>query len=318
MALSPNTIKALFGKLAPYADDAAVAVANYGDDVARAVVPYADDAAKAVTNYGDDVARAIATTPPASVANPKDLASLKERLVDKRLPYDHFTHIEPPAPASEIAGKFINDFSEDPLWGRFPRDTGVLGTLVTDLGSYEAFQPAKSPAGAITIPRMDTSELVVDALTPNSKWGKYEFELRPHKNTALGEWYTAQRNSKLERNLKPSPIEKIPTFKNAKDQNTLIDFLDTEDMLKRVKDATYGNIPGVSDADALAYVAEMPNLSYTDPETLEYLHTSLSRHYGTSKNLQNLFGSAPSTFLSNAEYEDALQKLFDALNKLPF
>lgn len=45
MSLNPNTIKALFGKLAPYADDVARGVANYGDDVARAVTPYVDDAA---------------------------------------------------------------------------------------------------------------------------------------------------------------------------------------------------------------------------------------------------------------------------------
>lgn len=35
MALNPNTIKALFGKLAPYADDVAEGVAKYGDDVAE-------------------------------------------------------------------------------------------------------------------------------------------------------------------------------------------------------------------------------------------------------------------------------------------
>lgn len=59
MALNPNTIKALFGKLAPYADDVAKGVVNYGDDVARAVVPYADDAAKAVVNYGDDALQIV-------------------------------------------------------------------------------------------------------------------------------------------------------------------------------------------------------------------------------------------------------------------
>lgn len=55
MALIPQSIKALFSKLAPYVDDVAKGVANYGDDVARGVATYGDDIAKGVANYGDDV-----------------------------------------------------------------------------------------------------------------------------------------------------------------------------------------------------------------------------------------------------------------------
>ena len=58
MALNPKTIKALFGKLAPMADDVAGAVANYGDDAARLIGEYGDDAARLVSNYGDDALRA--------------------------------------------------------------------------------------------------------------------------------------------------------------------------------------------------------------------------------------------------------------------
>lgn len=54
MALNPNTIKALFSKLAPYADDAAEGVTKYGDDAARLVANYGDDAL-AVANEVDDL-----------------------------------------------------------------------------------------------------------------------------------------------------------------------------------------------------------------------------------------------------------------------
>lgn len=59
MALNPKTIKALFGKLAPYADDVAGAVANYGDDALRLASNYGDDAARLVGEYGDDAANAL-------------------------------------------------------------------------------------------------------------------------------------------------------------------------------------------------------------------------------------------------------------------
>lgn len=54
MAINPNTIKALFGKLAPYADDVVEGVANYGDDALALVADKGDDVARAVANYGDD------------------------------------------------------------------------------------------------------------------------------------------------------------------------------------------------------------------------------------------------------------------------
>ena len=57
MAINPKTIKALFGKLAPMADDIAAGVAKYGDDAARAVANYGDDVAKALV--ADNAGRAL-------------------------------------------------------------------------------------------------------------------------------------------------------------------------------------------------------------------------------------------------------------------
>lgn len=65
MAINPNTIKALFSKLGgaakkalPLADDAAAAVANYGDDAARMAFANVDDLA-AATAQSDDIANII-------------------------------------------------------------------------------------------------------------------------------------------------------------------------------------------------------------------------------------------------------------------
>lgn len=59
MALNPNTIKALFGKLTPYADDIAKGVANYGDDAARLAANYGDDVATSVAKQSDNVAKSL-------------------------------------------------------------------------------------------------------------------------------------------------------------------------------------------------------------------------------------------------------------------
>lgn len=169
MALNPNTIKALFGKLAPLADDAAGAVAKYGDD-ALAVVDRVDD-----------------FLPPATVTNPKALAGLKERLIDKRLPYDHFTYIKPPASASKASAEFVEGFNDPMSWGRFPRYTKTLGAVDADLfASGDAIVPKGS---AVSVPEMPTSGLVVNR-GQRDDWRVRGFELRPHKNTALGRWYS--------------------------------------------------------------------------------------------------------------------------------
>lgn len=53
MAINPKAIKALFGKLAPMADDVAGAVANYGDDAAKLIATKGDDVLR-VANKVDD------------------------------------------------------------------------------------------------------------------------------------------------------------------------------------------------------------------------------------------------------------------------
>jgi hypothetical protein len=85
MALNLNTIKALFGKLAPMADDVAGVVANYGDDAARLVTNYGDDAARVIANQGDDVARIVANNAD-DVAKSASLEDLYDSLRGAPLP----------------------------------------------------------------------------------------------------------------------------------------------------------------------------------------------------------------------------------------
>lgn len=54
MALNPNTIKILFGKLVPYADDVAKGVAKYGDDASLVAGNIGTDLARYSRNFNPD------------------------------------------------------------------------------------------------------------------------------------------------------------------------------------------------------------------------------------------------------------------------
>lgn len=181
MAINPNTIKALFSKLKP----ATKAIAPMADDAAKGVIKYGDDAARAVTNYGDDF------LPPATFPDLNAQAALKDRLLDKRLPYDHFEYIAPPRAANELAADVIEGFQDSYYWGRFPRDTDILGPVTKEVSTERNFFPNGT---AVMTPQLPTSDLVVDDVIP-SEYGYKGFTLRPHKNTALGRWFANALNN---------------------------------------------------------------------------------------------------------------------------
>jgi hypothetical protein len=178
-----------FKKAAPLADDIAGAIVNYGDDVARLAANYGDDAARAVANYGDD-ALVMADKidnflPPASVPDLQAQQRLKNDLIYKRSPADHFDFIAPPAATSKASAEFVEGFNDPMTWGRFPRYTNTLGSVDSDL--FDIGNGIKPKGSAVNVPEIPTSGLVVNR--GQNDWRTRGFELRPHKNTAMGKWY---------------------------------------------------------------------------------------------------------------------------------
>ena len=164
MALNPNTIKALFGKLAPYADDVAGAVASYGDDAARAVA-----------NYGDDVADAIkiGTNPSARKAiqdvNTNTVFDMFEQPITSvdgvKINDRWFSH-----PGIEL-NKQYHDFMYDMYWDSFD-------------GPFEDYVGNDTKiTKAAMLDRIAKGARSYDA--PVS----LNVDKRPGANTALGRWY---------------------------------------------------------------------------------------------------------------------------------
>ena len=148
MALNPNTIKALFGKLAPLADDAAGAVAKYGDD------------ALAMAGKVDDF------LPPASVADTSAQQALKERLLYKRSPAAFeavpfpapWPHIVPDYNADKVADQ-LRHYDFPSIWGGFPETTRYLGDVKGQLSIEDELLPWKNKL-AVQVPELPTSQLV--------------------------------------------------------------------------------------------------------------------------------------------------------------
>lgn len=211
MALNPNTIKALFGKLAPYADDVAKGVANYGDDAARIIANNADDAAKIIANQGDDVARAVTPAfrnfddlipelrearggfgPSATVKNPAAQLAAKERILDRRSGLEDlansmnannvFPHTVPEPIASE-ALQAISHYSDYNI----PHTTSWLGDVMYDdrVGGYAPFFGGSASAVSET----PMSQLVFQIGNHLEPYGRPSAGVRPHKNTRLGKWF---------------------------------------------------------------------------------------------------------------------------------
>lgn len=183
MALNPNTIKALFGKLAPYADDVVKGVANYGDDAARLVANYGDDAARAVANYGDDALAVadkvddlpfVGTRPdvrrPVQDVNVNTYFDMFEQPITEvdgvKIDDKWFTH-----PGTELNKKY-HDYMFDMYWDDFEEP-------------FESYVGDPNPfAKANILDHFARGTRTYDA-PMSSNVGK-----RPGANTALGRWYS--------------------------------------------------------------------------------------------------------------------------------
>lgn len=207
MALNPNTVKALFGKLAPYADDAARAVANYGDDAARLVANYGDDVAEdtsRILNYVNRQSQYGAYPYHKFQKNPAIRNALTAtELYDGGTPVAVVPNSGVLKRASDYVMDNVSDFDTrdkvwDDLWKAVDsapvteysdgalRQVAFLGPAnlqYTDLGDVSSAVPE---AGSVSTPNIDMRGLVNDA----------SGLIRPHKNTALGRWYDAQAKKK--------------------------------------------------------------------------------------------------------------------------
>lgn len=215
MALNPNTIKALFGKLVPYTDDIAKGVANYGDDAARLIANNADDAARLATNYGDDVAddvarlsayvskhnaksldiplpvkTALQASEPDSlgfsnVPNQGVLSKLHDRLDDLPIsPYNRYKADRTFYNAVDNAGWRGNTVPNV----SYTNQLGPQSLHFADVGGGPGDVWYEFDPGTVGVPDIPRSGLV-----STSK------ELRPHKNTALGRWYANAINNPSKR-----------------------------------------------------------------------------------------------------------------------
>lgn len=236
-------LSSLFKKLlGRYGDDAARVIANQGDDVARIVANNADDvgaalvadnAGRAIPSldlYDDDFLDALesaAYIKPSYESNalggledfeplfqkhtPQEL--LKRELQFKRSPAALDVVDIPERPSvvpdghtferwgrENVAGRLAS--YDNQYWGGFPSTTNYLGDVVGDL-SEDSLVPSIDST-SIKVPELPTSGLV--AQTP--KFGDYEephvVGLRPHKNTALGKWFS--------KNLKNYPIHQLVDY----------------------------------------------------------------------------------------------------------
>lgn len=148
-------------------------------------------------------------------------AILKSKLIDKRLPYDHFENVLPPSAADEAAQNVIDGFQDSQLWGRFPRRTDILGPITSDATAERAFYPN---GRAVMVPEIPTSDLVVDDVIPSDFGGWKGFTIRPHRNTALGRWFENASNNPQYSTMYNYPIGPKPLRKSNKRSLDLLPF----------------------------------------------------------------------------------------------
>ena len=288
MALNPNTIKSLFGKLAPYADDAAKGVANYGDDAARLIGKYGDDV---VPTYADDAAEWIIKGKPIHEVPEGALWTPQNRLKD-----------------TLVAKRTGRDSIWEPWEFRNGTDVSHLGNAIERF-TYDNRPIYDFGAASVRTPHLPTEQLVYS-----------KGELRPHKNTALGRWYNSKmrdRASMLNNMPDFEAVDASMPFKNADDYYEMLNHLDDSDMVRRVEDMVSGG-PSVDVSDAIRYAQRIPNLQYVNPDALDSLYEILSKHNNTSRTLKNMFGRAPSSFPSSESLEAAMAAIADEKSKLPF
>ena len=204
MAFKLNSLKTLFNKLAPMADDVAEGVANYGNDIMTLAKNNYDDlseASKRVFDLGlspghsDKFGREVL---PMANGNAfidgklfhyPDLTEdspiqdyMKARLMDK--------HVNPGQNSGvrDIIKRMPDTPYSAPSWQSFiPGNTPVLGDVVIPNAFIDGFHPANSMSTMLP-KRIDTADLIMQSPELPDASGKV-FGLRPHKNTALGKWF---------------------------------------------------------------------------------------------------------------------------------
>lgn len=200
------SLKALFSKLKP----AARAVAPVADDIAKGVANYGDDAAKLAANYGDDALRAVDKVDDAlagfDLTVPTAQQRLKDELLFKRSPasLDVSEVVELPSvvpdryPRFDSAASRLAHYNEPGgAWGRFPKTTRYLGDVAGDIGLGKLVPG--DIGETIRVPELPTSGLVVQG--PTLELFEAPIGLRPHKNTALGRWFSKNNPNFSIRNL---------------------------------------------------------------------------------------------------------------------
>lgn len=177
MAINPNTIKTLFRKLAPVADDVAKGVVKYGDDV----VKYGDDTAKILyggskglgfSTLGDKLGLGFSN----AKVNPRALPNLSGYVEIGPLG-DEITFFDNLRNTVGINGKrYTYPYRYSPQNALKER----LLNKRTGLGKATDFDD--SYTGTINVLGL---QFPAEQLVP--KYGLDAY--RPHKNTALGRWY---------------------------------------------------------------------------------------------------------------------------------
>ena len=218
------------GAVANYGDDAARAVANYGDDVAGLVADNAgraamspellsddfldavDDFAYHTPKYGDDITN-TATMRKLSTTDPTDIMELMDRGVyGTYFPDDVDMFTSDPVFTTDNAFKPVEGFDFDnkyiPHSYEMPNAPSIYnndGTLkylgyATDHIPYTGdFSDVRPLEFSVEVPGLDNKGIVREYL------GAYDvpnvgYELgfyRPHKNTALGRWFTEEMKKKV-------------------------------------------------------------------------------------------------------------------------
>ena len=248
--------------------------------------------------------------PPASVANPSAQQALKNALIDKRLPYDHLDDIALPAVTSPQTGDLLASYATSPFWGRFPRDTIVLGHVRPDL-SIDYDIPAVGNSNVRLPKPIPTSQLVASKPYPQTTYHD-DLVLRPHKNTALGRWYA--KNLPSDGIVPPVSQPSI----SAQDRSELISYLDAADRTERIHDAvSNGNINSIPASEIVSYANALGSTGPTYPDDTLGLYVSLLNHRDAAAKLKGMYGYPPRNYPSEDEFEQALGNMRPYLG-LPF
>ena len=194
MALNPNTIKALFGKLAPYADDVAKGVANYGDDAARLVTDYGDDVVDDFTRLTSYVNRHNAKS--LDVPTPVKTALQAGKLNDLG-----FSNTPPQGVLAKLHSALddvpVDDYTRyktDRLFNNAVDNAGWRGNVVEDVATTDWLGQGRAAEfnswnGPVSYVHPENGVSVRVPEIPLSSVVSTSSVRRPHKNTALARWF---------------------------------------------------------------------------------------------------------------------------------